>query len=356
MADRSAPSSCAGWEAGNSARARRVPCRSSWAIRVKSQYKMIRGMDPWLVIVAQLPTEDPSARMRVLRKLESLGAGVLREGVYALPDTPANRKSLDELAAHVGREGGTAYALRVAATSQGQNDAFRRLFDRSAQYEALVKIVEGLRLGFGQSDPSALARVLLKQRRDFEAISALDFFPSPAKARAQQALADADQEIRKLYFSKAPTSIATGEKLHGRTWATRKPLRADRLAGARAGRRPAPSASASRARISPPATRSSPTRKSCASCSSAPTRRSPGSAPSSTIWKRAARRCRRPPGCRRSWRARCAVRRATTSSSPKRKRPSTFSTKRTSSRRRASVAPPRVASACCRPTAVRAAP
>ena len=193
---------------------------------------MIRGMDPWLVIVAQLPTEDPSARMRVLRKLESLGAGVLREGVYALPDTPANRKSLDELAAHVGREGGTAYALRVAPTSQGQNDAFRRLFDRSAQYEALVKIVEGLRLGFGQSDPSALARVLLKQRRDFEAISALDFFPSPAKARAQQALADADQEIRKLYFSKAPTSIATGEKLHGRTWATRKPLRADRLASA----------------------------------------------------------------------------------------------------------------------------
>ena len=189
-------------------------------------------MDPWLVIVAQLPTEDPSARMRVLRKLESLGAGVLREGVYALPDTPANRKSLDELAAHVGREGGIAYALRVAATSQGQNDAFRRLFDRSAQYEALVKIVEGLRLGFGQSDPSALARVLLKQRRDFEAISALDFFPSPAKARAQQALADADQEIRKLYFSKAPTSIATGEKLHGRTWATRKPLRADRLASA----------------------------------------------------------------------------------------------------------------------------
>jgi len=189
-------------------------------------------MDPWLVMVAQLPTEDPSARMRVLRKLESLGAGVLREGAYALPDTPANRKSLDELAAHIGREGGTAYALRVAATSQAQNEAFRRLFDRSAQYEDLVKIVQGLRLGFGHSDPSALARVLLKQRRDFEAIAALDFFPAPAKARAQQAISDADQEIRKLYFSQAPTSIGTGEKLHGRTWVTRKPLWADRLASA----------------------------------------------------------------------------------------------------------------------------
>jgi hypothetical protein len=95
-----------------------------------------------------------------------------------------------------------------------------------------VKVVEGLRLGFGHSDPSALARVLLKQRRDFEAISALDFFPTPAKARAQQALADTDQEIRKLYFSQAPAAIGTGEKLHGRTWATRKPLWADRLASA----------------------------------------------------------------------------------------------------------------------------
>src|SRR4051812_23378330 len=193
---------------------------------------MIKRMDPWLVMVAQLPTEDPSARMRVLRKLESLGAGVLREGAYALPDTPANRKSLDELAAHIGGEGGTAYALRVAATSQAQNEAFRRLFDRSAQYEALAKIVEGLRLGFGHSDPSALPRRLLKHRRDLEALSALDFFPRPAKARAEQALADADQEIRKLYFSKAPNSIGTGEKLHGRTWVTRKPLWADQLASA----------------------------------------------------------------------------------------------------------------------------
>ncbi|HEV8108567.1 MAG TPA: chromate resistance protein ChrB domain-containing protein [Burkholderiales bacterium] len=189
-------------------------------------------MDSWLVMVAQLPTEDPSARMRVLRKLESLGAGVLREGAYALPDTPANRKSLDGLGEHIGREGGTAYVLRVAASAPAQNEALRRLFDRSAQYDGLVKIVEGLRLAFGHSDPNAIARVLLKQRRDFEAVSALDFFPSPAKARAQQALADADQEIRKLYFSQAPTSIGAVEKLHGRTWATRKPLWADRLASA----------------------------------------------------------------------------------------------------------------------------
>jgi hypothetical protein len=124
------------------------------------------------------------------------------------------------------------HVLRAAASSQEQNEAFKRLFDRSARYDNLVKIVESLRIGFGHSDPSAIARVLLKQRRDFEAISALDFFPTPAKARAQKAIADTDQAIRQLYFSQAPTYVGPGEKLHGRTWATRTPLWADRLASA----------------------------------------------------------------------------------------------------------------------------
>jgi len=55
-------------------------------------------MATWLVTVAQLPTEDPAARMRVLRTLESLGAAVMREGAYILPDTPNNRQALDALA------------------------------------------------------------------------------------------------------------------------------------------------------------------------------------------------------------------------------------------------------------------
>ena len=189
-------------------------------------------MEAWLVMVAQLPAEDPAARMRVLRTLESLGAGVLREGAYALPDSPANRRALDALAEYIRKSDGSAQVLRVSAASEAQNAELRRLFDRSAQYAALVKTVESLRVAFGHTDPSAIARVLLKQRRDFEAISALDFFPTPAKLRAQQSIDGVDQEIRKLYFSQSPTYIGPGEKLHGRTWATTRPLWADRLASA----------------------------------------------------------------------------------------------------------------------------
>jgi hypothetical protein len=187
-------------------------------------------MANWLVLVAMLPIEDPAARMRVLRTLESLGAAVLREGVYLLPDTSANRRSLAALVEYVGRSAGAGHALEVHA-SEAQQEAFRRLFDRSARYDNLIKTVQSLRVGFGQADPSALARVLHKQRREYEAIAALDFFPSQARSRAQEALLAAEEEVRKLMFpTQPPAPLGAGESLQKRTWATRKPLWADRLA------------------------------------------------------------------------------------------------------------------------------
>ena len=188
-------------------------------------------MPTWLVTVAQLPTEDPAARMRVLRTLESLGAAVMREGAYILPDSAANRQALDALADYITKSAGSAHVLQVHSSSEVQQESFQRLFDRSARYEALIKTVESLRVGFGHSDPTAISRVLGKQRREFEAIAALDFFPTGARGRAERALAEADVAVRKLRFAaQSQAALGAGEKLHRRTWATRKPPWADRLA------------------------------------------------------------------------------------------------------------------------------
>src|SRR5687767_12670917 len=98
----------------------------------------------WLVCVASMATEDPAARMRVLRTLEALGAAVLREGAYLLPESDDNRKSLETLADYIGKSAGTAHVMHVAAGSEAQHAAFARLFDRSARYESLIKTVESL--------------------------------------------------------------------------------------------------------------------------------------------------------------------------------------------------------------------
>jgi hypothetical protein len=184
----------------------------------------------WLLCLASMPADDPASRMRVLRTLESLGATVLREGAYLLPESEDNRHSLQTLADYIIKSHGAAHVLRVSPASPAQHESFARLFDRSARYEDLIKTVESLRIGFGHSDPSAIARVLHKQRREFEAIAALDFFPAGARERAQASLVAAEEEVRRLLFPAPSAGIGAGEKLLGRTWATRKPLWADRLA------------------------------------------------------------------------------------------------------------------------------
>jgi hypothetical protein len=189
-------------------------------------------MQSWLATVTQLSVEDPAARMRVLRTLESLGAAVMREGVYLLPDTQANRESLRALADYVGKGVGAAQVLQVTPSSPAQDEGFKRLFDRSARYEDLIKTVESLSIGYGQADPRAISRVLHKQRRDFKAIAALDFFPTPARGRAERAIARADAAVKQLLYAQSQAGIVPGDNLQGRTWTTRKPLWADRLASA----------------------------------------------------------------------------------------------------------------------------
>jgi hypothetical protein len=192
----------------------------------------------WLAFVTQLPIDDAAGRMKVLRTLETLGCAVLRDGVYLLPDSQDARSGLTKLAEYVERINGTAHILWVRSINERQSQLFRERFDRSAQYQELAKIVESLKAGFGISDPVAISRVLNKQRRDMEAIGALDFFGSPLKAKAEQALASMELQVRELMFPESkPGSPKAGVARSNRTyfrraWATRKPLFTDRLASA----------------------------------------------------------------------------------------------------------------------------
>jgi hypothetical protein len=185
----------------------------------------------WLALIANLPTEDPAARMRILRTLESLGAAVMRDGAYLLPDTAACRQGLEHLSEYIVKGAGTAQVLQVRALSDAQQLAFRTLFDRSARYAELIKVVESLKVGFGIADPSAISRVLNKQRRELEAIGALDFFPDEIQRRARAALAAAEASVHKLLFpAQAQVGAAPNEPLLRKVWATRRPPWADRLA------------------------------------------------------------------------------------------------------------------------------
>jgi len=206
-------------------------------IRVTGKFRMDEEKEiqesRWLAYVTSLPTDDPPARMRIMRTLDGLGCAVIREGVYLLPDTPGNRQSLSSLSDHIIRMSGRAYLLPVISSDQNQAQLFRGHFDRTRKYNDLIKNVESLKAGFGISDPAAITRLLSKQRQEFENISSLDFFPSDTRDRAAQTLREIEEKVHDLMFPDTPDSAPqpeTGVSYFKRLWATRRPLGADRLA------------------------------------------------------------------------------------------------------------------------------
>jgi hypothetical protein len=58
--------------------------------------------------------------------------------------------------------------------------------------------VESLRAGFGIANPSAIAAVLAKQRRDLQQVIAVDFFASRLRNEAERVVGRCERLMRKV--------------------------------------------------------------------------------------------------------------------------------------------------------------
>lgn len=189
----------------------------------------------WISLITSLPTENTTVRMRAWRALKASGAAVLRDGVYVLPETGTCRATLDGLAADVRDAGGTALVLRMEEPPQAD---FRGLFDRSADYAALLAEVARVRQTLGAGDPPDALKQTRKLRKALGSLGEIDFFPGEARRQAEAAVVElelacaraaAPDEPRAVEGPIARLALADHQ---GRTWATRQRPWVDRLASA----------------------------------------------------------------------------------------------------------------------------
>src|SRR2546422_11367417 len=68
---------------------------------------------PLLLLLVGLPPTPSSLRVRIWRRLRSLGAVALKRSAYLLPDTPERYEDFQWLAQEIQREGGDATLVRV---------------------------------------------------------------------------------------------------------------------------------------------------------------------------------------------------------------------------------------------------
>ena len=192
----------------------------------------------WLILIISLPTHNATGRMRVWRALKALGCGVLRDGVYLLPHRPEFRQAFQVQAEEVKACGGNAHILLLDSENQEQQSLFEALFDRSDDYAKLLETLRQTAQALESEDASQSQRRILRLRKDFEALAALDFFPGAAREQVASVLEDLEHTISERLSPDEPHAVQRRIKLlqrqdyQGRIWATRQRPWIDRLASA----------------------------------------------------------------------------------------------------------------------------
>ena len=192
----------------------------------------------WRMLIISLPSRSATPRMRVWRALKALGAAVLRDGVYLLPDSEAATQALAAQASEVIGSGGTAQVLVLDQPDLEQERHFRSLFDRNPDYSRLIENLRAFRAGLRRRGRSQATRTIKQLRREYDAVRATDYFAGPAAEQAGQALSEAEAALAAL-LSPGEPQPQTGriarldsKAYRNRAWATRARPWVDRMGSA----------------------------------------------------------------------------------------------------------------------------
>jgi len=188
-------------------------------------------------LVLSLPAHNSTVRMRVWRALKDTGCGVLRDGVYVLPEGAGAVKALPAIESEIRAAGGFAMTVGLRLKT-AQGPAVRKLFDRSADYGALLLKIHAARKALARLGHRKAQTTVERLERSFDRLAGIDFFPGQAKRQAAQAVAELKQDLREAYSRGEPRAARKRLRLldkaryQKRVWATRKNPWVDRLASA----------------------------------------------------------------------------------------------------------------------------
>ena len=201
---------------------------------------MLRQQEPlaWLLLVTSLSGDHGALRLRFWRALKAAGAAVLRDGVYLAPAVDGMRTVFEDQAGEIVASGGSAVVLHVPELPERDAPGMTALFDRSAQYEALVEAADDFTRAIANKTEVEARRALRQLTRELTMVESADFFPGQAQDIARTALATAEQALTSRFSPDEPTAVRASvphlnvADYQGRTWATRAHPWVDRLASA----------------------------------------------------------------------------------------------------------------------------
>ena len=101
---------------------------------------MPNGGPKWLFLLHQLPAKPACSRVKVWRRLQSLGAVTVKNAVYALPDNSESREDFAWLAKEITESGGEALVCEAELVEGLTDEALRATFvgARNEDYQRIA--------------------------------------------------------------------------------------------------------------------------------------------------------------------------------------------------------------------------
>lgn len=194
---------------------------------------------PWLLLIHQLPAKPAYARVKVWRRLQALGAVIVKNAVYALPSNEETQEDFAWLAREIDELGGEAFVCE-AELVEGLGDAeLRQMFiaARNQDYERVAGEARALsgRLDEATADGELadIANQTARLRKQLSEIAAIDFFDADGRDAAEQPIVRLEDHLSQGSVAMTPQQGApAAPSADSRIWVTREHVQIDRIASA----------------------------------------------------------------------------------------------------------------------------
>src|SRR5215470_12453556 len=136
----------------------------------------------WLLLIHQLPAKPAYARVKVWRRLQALGAVIVKNAVYALPNNEETQEDFAWLAREIVELGGEALVCEAELVEGLDDQQLTEMFvaARNQDYARLADEVRALEARI-DSEPANgeladVANQAARLRKQLSEVAAIDFF------------------------------------------------------------------------------------------------------------------------------------------------------------------------------------
>jgi hypothetical protein len=160
----------------------------------------------WLMIIYRVPTTPSTSRVTVWKKVRELGAYLLQQSVYVLPNTPEVKESVGRLKELTVHFGGECKVIEIASLGEEQEKEVIAGFNknREEEYTEVVKACEELLQEIDQeskaqdfhfADLEENEKHLQRVKELLEAVKNRDYFGSPLGGRALELIDECQKKF-----------------------------------------------------------------------------------------------------------------------------------------------------------------